>query len=161
MSLIIAAVTAFAACSPAEGGAATGSATDSAPLTVVAPSEITAAIASEIEIPGAAEKDISSLSLFYDIDEDLVEDFSLIISGGGAYPDEIAVFLLRDAAGIPAAEAAVQKRYKTQSDLFRDYTPNEMYKLDGANIGSKGKYVYFTACSDNARAAKIVNDMVP
>ncbi|MCL2054173.1 MAG: DUF4358 domain-containing protein [Oscillospiraceae bacterium] len=124
------------------------------------PTEITAAIMAEIEIPSAVEKSISSLGLYYDVDESLFEAMSLVICASGAYPDELAVFELKNESDSDTVKEAIQKRLDSQTTLFKDYTPSEMYKLDNAVIGDKGKYVYFLACADNARAEEVVKDIL-
>jgi hypothetical protein len=160
VAIVFAAALFLAACSETSGGETEKGAAASGNAAAVSPSEITAAIMGEIEIPGAVEQGLSSLSLYYDIDENMPESMSLIICASGAYPDELAVFLLKDASDADTVKGFIQKRLQSQISLFRDYTPGEMYKLDGAVIGTNGRYVYFLACSDNARAAEILNGIL-
>lgn len=123
------------------------------------PSEITYAIMTEIEIPSAVEKTKENIGAYYDIDIDSVEELSVYICGSGAYPDELAVFKMTSEEQTEAAKDAVQKRFDSQIELYTDYTPDEMYKLDGARVEVKGKYVMFFSCSDDDRAYEIAEGL--
>lgn len=124
------------------------------------PSNVTSAIMAEINIPSATQKDIDSLGLYYDIDVDMISSMSLFICGSGAYPDELAVFELKDSKNADTVKKLVQKRLDSQIALYRDYTPNEMYKLDGAVLKSKGNYVYLLVCENNDRAGEITDKLI-
>lgn len=123
------------------------------------PSEITNAIMAEIEIPSAVEKTKENIGAYYDVDVDAVEELSVYICGSGAYPDELAVFKMISEEQTEAAKNAVQKRLDSQIDLYTDYTPDEMYKLNGARVEVKGKYVMFFSCSDDDRAYEIADSL--
>ncbi|MCM1329722.1 MAG: DUF4358 domain-containing protein [Ruminococcus sp.] len=127
------------------------------PGTVTA-ADITAAVMAEIEIPSAVEKTAENIGAFYDVDAAAVEEMSVFICGSGAYPDELAVFKFSE--GAEAGAAAVQKRLDSQIALYTDYTPDEVYKLEGANLIQKGDWVILTICADNSRAAEIINGLI-
>lgn len=124
-----------------------------------APADITAAIMTEIEIPSAVEKTKEDVGAYYDIDIEAAEALSVYICGSGAYPDELAVFKMNSAEDAENARAAAQKRLDSQIELYADYTPNEMYKLDGAKVVVKGNYVMLFACSDDDRAYEIADSL--
>lgn len=123
------------------------------------PSEITNAIMAEIEIPSAVEKTRENIGAYYDVNVDSVEALSVYICGSGAYPDELAVFKMTSEEQTEDAKAAVQKRLDSQIELYTDYTPDEMYKLDGAKVVVKGKYVMMFSCSDDDRAYEIADSL--
>lgn len=125
-----------------------------------AASEITAAIMAEIEIPSAIEKTAENLGAYYDIDVATIAEMSVYICGSGAYPDELAVFKFNDEAGAKAGAEAVQNRLDSQTAIYKDYTPAEMYKLDEAVIITEGNWVVFAACDANARAKEIIESML-
>lgn len=124
-----------------------------------APSEITSAIMAEIEIPSAVEKTKEDVGAYYDIDVEAAEAISVYICGSGAYPDELAVFKMKSPEQAENAREAAQKRLDGQIELYSDYTPNEMYKLDGAKVVVKGNYVMLFACSDDERAYEIADSL--
>lgn len=124
-----------------------------------APADITSAIMAEIEIPSAVVKTKDDVGAYYDIDVEATDALSVYICGSGAYPDELAVFKMNSAEQAENARAAVQKRLDNQIELYRDYTPDEMYKLDGAKVVVKGNYVMLFACSDDDRAYEIADNL--
>lgn len=124
-----------------------------------APSEITSAIMAEIEIPSAVEKTKEDVGAYYDIDVEAADALSVFICGSGAYPDELAVFKMNSPEQAESARAAAQKRLDGQTELYSDYTPNEMYKLDGAKVVVNGNYVMLFVCSDDDRAYEIADSL--
>ncbi len=133
---------------------------DSEPAAPASAADITAAVTAEIEIPSAVEKNIDNIGAFYDVDTNTVTDMSVLICGSGAYPDELAVFKFTDAEAAKAGADAVQKRLDSQTELYTDYTPDEMYKLEDAFVIVKDEWVAMAACSDNARAEEIIESML-
>lgn len=122
--------------------------------------DITSAITAEIEISSAVEKTIENIGAFYDIDTSSVTDMSVLICGSGAYPDELAVFRFADADSAKSGAEAVQKRLDAQLALYKDYTPDEVYKLEEAAVIQKDTWVIFIACSDNSRAKEIAEGLI-
>ena len=57
------------------------------------------------------------------------------------------------------ASEAVQKRLDSQIELYSDYTPNEMYKLNDASVTVKDKYVMLFVCENDARAMEIAEGL--
>lgn len=132
---------------------------DTAEMKEPAPTDITSAIMAEIEIPSAVEKTKEDVGAYYDIDVEAADALSVFICGSGAYPDELAVFKMNSAEQAENARAAAQKRLDSQIELYTDYTPDEMYKLDGAKVVVKGNYVMLFACSDDDRAYEIADSL--
>lgn len=122
--------------------------------------DITNAVMAEIEIPSAMEKTADKLDGYYDIDVTTIAEMSMFVCGSGAYPDELAVFRFNDEAGAKAGAEAVQSRLDGQIAVYKDYTPDEMYKLDEAVIITEGNWVAFAACADNARAKEIIESLL-
>ena len=87
-------------------------------------------------------------------------DSSYYICASGAYPDEIAVFEFNSAEAAEKGIEAVKTRLKERITEFEDYTPDEMYKLEGAITEAKGNYVYYLVCSDNSKAQDIVTKFI-
>jgi len=145
---------------PAE---ATVSETSSAenPAVSVTAADITAAVTAEIEIPSAVEKNADNIGAFYDVDTSAVTDMSVLICGSGAYPDELAVFKFTDGEAAKTGAEAVQKRLDDQTELYKDYTPDEVYKLEDAFVITKGEWVIMSICSDNSRSKEIIEAMLP
>ncbi len=134
--------------------------TDAVPAENDSAADITAAVTAEIEIPSAVEKTADNIGAFYDVDVSAVTDMSVLVCGSGAYPDELAVFKFTDGEAAKAGMEAVQKRLDSQTELYADYTPDEMYKLEDAFIFTRDNWVAMAVCSDNARAKEIIENML-
>ena len=126
-----------------------------------APADVTAAILAEIPINSASEKGIDDLSVYFtDLDTSALEAASYYMCASGAYPDEIAVFKFTSAELAEAGKAAVQTRLDKQISVYESYTPDEMYKLEGAVLEVDGNYIYYLVTSDNARAKEIAEALI-
>ena len=141
------------------GGAAGGAKADEEKAEVTA-ADITAAVMAEIELMSPVEKTIENIEAFYDIDTSTITDMSVFICGSGAYPDELAVFRFADPDSAKAGAEAVQKRLDSQLALYKDYTPDEVYKLEEAVIIEKDTWVIFAACDHNAEAKEIAESLI-
>lgn len=126
-------------------------ASDSSTATGAA-AEITAKIQEDVKFPGMAEIGADRMAGYYDVAADKIDSYSAYICGSGAYPDEIAVFKMKSADDVNAVKSVLEKRVESQSATFKDYTPDEMYKIDGNNVVTSGNYVALIICADNAKA---------
>ena len=112
--------------------------------------EITAKIQEDVKFPGMAEIGADRMAGYYDVAADKIDSYSAYICG--SYPDEIAVFKMKSADDVNAVKSVLEKRVESQSATFKDYTPDEMYKIDGNNVVTSGNYVALIICADNAKA---------
>lgn len=126
-------------------------ASDSSTATGAA-AEITAKIQEDVKFPGMAEIGADRMAGYYDVAADKIDSYSAYICGSGAYPDEIAVFKMKSADDVNDVKSVLEKRVESQSATFKDYTPDEMYKIDGNNVVTSGNYVALIICADNAKA---------
>ena len=126
-------------------------ASDSSTATGTA-AEITAKIKQDVKFPGMAEIGADRMAGYYDVAADKIDSYSAYICASGAYPDEIAVFKMKSADDVNAVKSVLEKRVENQSATFKDYTPDEMYKIDGNNVVTSGNYVALIICADNAKA---------
>lgn len=136
----------------------TSSAVESS-ISASAPADITKKIMEDIKFPSMAEIKSDRLATYYEVEADKIESFSAYICGSGAYPDEIAVFKMKSADDVSAVKTALDKRVESQTTTFKDYTPDEMYKIDGKNVIISGNYIALIICSDNSGATATFNDM--
>ena len=143
----------------AEADPVTDSAAEAAKADVTA-ADITAVVMAEIELMSPVEKTAENIEAFYDIDTSTITDMSVFICGSGAYPDELAVFRFADADSAKTGAESVQKRLDSQLALYKDYTPDEVYKLEEAVIIQKDTWVFFAACSDNKKAEEIFEGLI-
>lgn len=142
------------ASSKAESSSDTGSVSSAASA-----SDITDKILAEIEFPSKAEIKEDRIDDFYEVDIDKIESFSAYLCGSGAYPDELAVFCMKSSDDTAAVKDMLEKRVEKQTASFKDYTPDEMYKIDGNNVVVSGNYVALIICSDNNKATEIFKSL--
>lgn len=119
--------------------------------------KIAEAVLKDVEFPSATLKDIGELNNYIDFDTEKINNMSYYICGSGAYPDELLILNLIDKSTAEDAKNAVQKRLDNQIETYKEYTPDEMYKLDGAKIIIKDNWVFFFATSDNDKVEEIIN----
>ena len=137
---------------------ASASANVNTPAADVTPTEIVNAVLTEVPITSGLEKGMGDISDFYsDIDASQIEGASFVICASGAYPDEIAVMKCTDSSAAASVKASFEKRLASQSELYSTYTPDEMYKLETAEVYTIGNYAILLAVSDNDRAKEIVD----
>ncbi|MCM1060932.1 MAG: DUF4358 domain-containing protein [Eubacterium sp.] len=144
----------FTACG-GENGGAQSSAVD------VDPADAVKAVLAEVPISSSVEKGTDDVETYYvDVDITELESAAFSLCGSGALPDEIAVFRFATAEAASSAEVGLQSKLDSRIELFKDYTPDEMYKLDTAKIYSIGNYAVYLSVSDNDRAKAIVDEML-
>lgn len=123
--------------------------------------DVTSAVLAEIPINSAFEKKPESLADYFDgLDTDKLSDSSYYMCASGAYPDEIAVFRFGSSDDAAGAVAAVEDRLEYQKKTYKDYTPEEYYKLENAVITQSGEWVYYLVTSDNDKADSIVKGFI-
>lgn len=121
------------------------------------PADITSAVLVEVPINSALEKGIEDLTMYFtDLDISSLEEASYYMCASGAYPDEIAVMKFTSSDSAEQGKAVVQTRLDKQISVYESYTPDEMYKLDGAVLEVSGNYLYYIVTSDNDKAEDIV-----
>ncbi len=134
---------------------------DTATVSDASAEDITAAVLEATPINSAFAQNEAMLENNFDgLDVSTVKDYSYYVCASGAYPDEVAVFRFssEDAAG--SAVPAVSDRLEYQKKTYKDYTPDEYYKLEGAIIGQSGEWLYYIVTSDNSKAESIVKGFI-
>lgn len=129
-------------------------------VTSTTPAEMTKAIMAEISIMAAVEKGTEgTIDLISGLEADKIKSASLYLCGAGAMPDEVAVIEFNSTEDATAAVSLLKARVDELTEEFKNYTPDEVYKLEGAKTGSNGNYAYLLACEDNDKALSILNGM--
>lgn len=120
------------------------------------PVEKTAELLEAVELPEMAEVTADKLLAYYGIEEADVSEFSAYVAGAGVYPDEFGVFVAADEAAADKIFEKLDKRIEKQKSTYADYSPDEMYKFEGAYLHKDGVNVSFAVCADNDAAADIL-----
>ncbi len=122
-----------------------------------APSEVLEAVTKEITVESSAVKNESELKTYYSgIDESTVESAAMCLSVG--HPDEIAIIKLKTSSDAQTAVKALKEKLEKQKETYKDYTPEEMFKLEDAQVYSVQNYAVYLAVSDNSKAKSIVDE---
>ncbi len=141
--------------------ASTSEAPASVPETTASASEITAAVLEKVEISSAIEKGVDDLEYYFtSLDVSGLEEASYYMCASGAYPDEIAVLKFSSDELAEAGLAAVQERMEQQRSTYETYTPDEMYKFDGAVAETRGNYIVYLITADNSAAEEIIGQYI-
>jgi len=158
-ALIAALACGAASCTGGQPASTTAAVTEAQPAAAVnaSASEITAAVLAEVPINSAFEKKPETLADYFDsLDTASLADSSYYMCASGAYPDEIAVFKFTSSDAAANGVNAVNDRLEYQKKTYKDYTPDEYYKLEGAVVEQSGEWVYYIVTSDNDKAKGIV-----
>ena len=118
-------------------------------------SEKTKKLMDEVKFPSMVEVNKDKLELYFDVSDGDVTEYSAYICGSAAMPDEIGVFVTKDADTAAKLKASVEKRIESQRKTYADYKPDEMYKLDDSFVSVNGNTVSYAICADNAKAKEI------
>lgn len=118
-------------------------------------SEKTKKLMDEVKFPSMVEVNKDKLELYFDISDGDVTEYSAYICGSAAMPDEIGIFVTKDADTAAKLKASVEKRIESQRKTYADYKPDEMYKLDDSFVSVNGNTVSYAICADNAKAKEI------
>lgn len=89
-------------------------------------------------------------SKLYGVTQDNFADAGIIYSGSGGLADEVS--MLKNADGT-SAESILEKRLESRSTVFENYKPEEMDKLNAAEIFQAGDY-WVLVISDNLETIK-------
>lgn len=95
----------------------------------------------------------------YGLDESIVSR-AKVYESTGATAEEIAVFEAKDGTSLNKVKEAAQKRIEDQRAGFQDYQPKEMEKLKNPVLLTAGNYVFLCVSDDNAKAQKVINEMI-
>jgi hypothetical protein len=151
-TIILAVILLFAACDNNMVGPSP------APFTFASADKIAQEIMAEIEIPAKVQKFIEDLPYFIpDLDTEKILELSYYICASGFQPDELLIIKFETNEKSTAAKAAVEARLETRKNDFRDYAPDEMYKLDSAVVYVYDRWLFFFVLEDNAKAKQIAD----
>ena len=113
-------------------------------------------IADYLETEGAAtllRQMDDNAAFFGDLELDI--PFALRLAEDGSNLDEFAVFACNDAAEAKTLakklESYLAERYEKDKDWYLSYIPDELPKLQNAEVRTYGKYVVYAVLSQDSR----------
>ena len=84
----------------------------------------------------------------------------IVYAGGGATAEEIILIECADSAAADKTYMNVDTYYKNKKFYFKDYNPDETYKLDEPLFARIGKYVIYCVSPNTAEAQTILNSNI-
>ena len=87
------------------------------------------------------------------LDSDAYTDAEVLVTSSGTAIDEYGVFKAADAKGAEAVKTAVEAYIQQRIDTWMGYTPEELPKLEDADVTVQGSYVLYTILGQSETAA--------
>ncbi|MCR4614754.1 MAG: DUF4358 domain-containing protein [Clostridiales bacterium] len=103
----------------------------------------------------SVEKEVALDSYFVD-----ANDVASVVmySSGSASAEEVAAFTATSAEAAERICDAAKQRIADQIELYTDYVPEEIPKLNNAIVYQKGLYVVVSVSPDNTKADDIIKE---
>lgn len=119
------------------------------PNVMPAVADILTRIEHNVSIPQSTRiDDADTILTMYDLDSSMIEEMGMIKSGNGANADEIIVIKLSDTQYADAVREAFDLRLSVLEELFADYTPEDMPKIENAVTATSYHYIMLAVCED-------------
>ena len=93
-------------------------------------------------------EDADTICTMYDLDTAMVAEMGMLKAGNGANADEIMLIKVNDAKDISVIKEVYNQRLTVLKELFADYTPEDMPKIENAAIETSGSYIMLAVCDD-------------
>lgn len=104
--------------------------------------------------------DSSMLSSIYsDIqNDDIVK--AKVYTSTTATAEEIAVFEAKDSAAVSRLETVINNRIKEQKEVYADYAPLEVSRLEKAVVRKEGNYLFFCVAADKNKVESEIDALL-
>lgn len=110
--------------------------------------EIIARIGRAVDLSRMKEGDGSNLKKLYGIDAAGLEGFALYTAATNIEADEIAVIKAKDPGAADSLKEKIEKRIADRAARFKDYLPQEYYKIEHHVLKTNGSYILFAVAED-------------
>ncbi len=111
--------------------------------------EIVNRISEAVTIPQATViDDAETILTMYDLDTAMIGEMAMLKAGNGTNADEIIVIKLTDTTHTETVRAALELRVSVLYELFADYTPADVPKIENAVIETASLYMMLAVCDD-------------
>lgn len=105
---------------------------------------------------GLEEVDQATACALYGIDETTVTG-CLVYMANATSADELAIFTLSNEEAAQTASTQLGYRVEDQKEALADYLPDELSKLEGAIVVTRGNSVLLLVCSDYDAARTVLD----
>lgn len=96
----------------------------------------------------------------YEIAPEDVQEAAVYVGTGGASVDEISIWKAPNREAAARIETAVKERVRTQKDVYADYRPEQVPKLDQAVLITQGNTVVLCVSGFSSQAREILSAYV-
>ncbi len=97
---------------------------------------------------------------YYDLSDDLLQECRLYVCSSGAYPDELAVFQLKNSADLQTLEKAVQTRKEYLLETWKTYKPEEVPKIENSGLVSYAGFYFYIISENKEKASEVFDSLV-
>ena len=104
--------------------------------------------------PSMIDVDIGNIEKYYEMESSNIEDVSLYINASGGFPDELFISKSENKEKADIIHKNIEKRKEILIETFRDYQPDEMYKLEESQISRYGNYNIFIVSENSDEVLK-------
>ncbi|AFV10614.1 putative lipoprotein [Thermacetogenium phaeum DSM 12270] len=115
--------------------------------------EIVARIAAAVDLSRMQEGDAGTLKKLYGIDAADLEGFALYTAPTNISADEILVVKLKDPDAAGAVQEKMEKRVADRAARFKDYLPQEYYKIEHHVLETRGSCLLLAIAEDADKIA--------
>lgn len=120
--------------------------------------DIAAAVIRQTSIDNMAALEPESISLHYNFDLDLLDDYAVYMSTVNTSADEVSIFHLKEGTDSQVIVSALNARIQLKMQTFQKLAPNEYEKLSKALLLTYGEYIALLVCSNVDAAHSILID---
>ena len=93
----------------------------------------------------------NSFDTMYGVQYDMLDDGAVLYTESGGKADEISIMHLKSNADVSIAKRKLEERISERRNMFANYKPEEVSKLDNAYVAVQGSYVALIISDDNQR----------
>ena len=95
----------------------------------------------------------------YNLDQTKIKDI-VYYTGSGATAEEILLIELNDKNDIQEIKQKMETRIEEQKEVFQNYFPKEVQKLENSLIKIQGKYAILSISKDSSQNMSIINQYI-
>ncbi|MEK4231063.1 DUF4358 domain-containing protein [Solibacillus sp. FSL H8-0538] len=113
----------------------------------------------EVEQPMLMELQPDQVKEFYNIDPEMLDEYSIRIPMMNVKTNEIAILKVKNAEDIPDVESAVKQRAENVKKQFETYLPDQYENAKNYKLITKGNYVLLVISEEADALVKVYNSL--
>lgn len=151
-----------AVCVMALAGCQSGPGSAGEPAKEPSAEEVVTAVADALDLPESGMTMLETDKIFdlYSLDREKTADAAAYIDGSRSTACEVTVIKVKDAADVQMAQKAADVRIEDQTFSYQNYNPEQMVKIEGAVVYTKGNYVILVMADDTSKVKETFEALV-